>query len=101
MSISMTNPVSRGWGEDAFNIEDFGETWEDKKMRRVDMETIILCAIIAIAGAFGVLAGGAAFLGVRFQDLNSVWLTGGGCTLGGLLWGILLIFNSNMVSKRG
>lgn len=70
-------------------------------MRRVDMETVILCAIIAIVGVIGVLAGGAAFAGVRFQDLDAVWLTGAGCTLGGVLWGILLIFNSNMVSKRG
>ncbi|MCI5874939.1 MAG: hypothetical protein PUJ55_02585 [Clostridiales bacterium] len=70
-------------------------------MKRIDMETILLCAIMAVAGAFGMIAGGAAFAGVRFQECNAVLLAGGGCGLGGILWGILLIFNSNMVSKRG
>ena len=69
-------------------------------MKRIDMETVVLCAIIAIVGVIGVLAGGAAFAGVRFQDLDAVWLTGSGCTLAGVLWGILLMFNANMVSKN-
>lgn len=69
-------------------------------MKTVDMETILLCAIIAVAGAFGALAGAAAFIGIRFQECNAVALTGIGCTLGGILWGILLILNRNMVSKR-
>lgn len=70
-------------------------------MERFDMETILLCAIMAVVGAFGIVAGGAAFAGVRFQECNAVLLAGGGCTLGGILWGILLIFNSNTVAKKG
>lgn len=70
-------------------------------MKRVDIETILLCAIMAVAGAFGIVAGGAAFAGVRFQECNTALLVGGGCAFWGILWGILLIFNSNMVSKRG
>lgn len=69
-------------------------------MRRIDMETVMLCALIAVIGAFGLVAGGAAFAGISFQECNSAVLVGSGCTLGGLFWGILLIFNSNRVSKR-
>lgn len=70
-------------------------------MKTVDMETVLLCALIAAAGAFGMIAGAAAFVGIRFQECNAAVLVGTGCTLGGVLWGILLIFNRNMVSKRG
>lgn len=69
-------------------------------MRRIDMETVVLCALIAVIGAFGLVAGVAAFAGIRFQECNSGILAGSGCTLGGVLWGILLIINSNRVSKR-
>lgn len=69
-------------------------------MRRIDIETVMLCALAAIIGAFGVVAGIAAFAGIRFQECNSAVLAGSGCTLGGIIWGILLIFNSNHLSKR-
>lgn len=68
-------------------------------MKTVDMETILLCAVIAVAGALGMMAGAAAFLGIRFQECNAAVLTGIGCTLGGIFWGTLLILNRNMVSK--
>lgn len=73
---------------------------EETKMRRVDMETILICALIAVVGAFGIVTGIAAFIGVKFQECNAALLSGGGCMLGGIIWGILLIINSNMVSKR-
>lgn len=69
-------------------------------MNRVDMETVLICALIAVVGAFGAVTGIAAFAGVRFQECNAALVAGGGCTLGGALWGILLIFNRNMVSKQ-
>lgn len=69
-------------------------------MKTVDMETVLLCAIIAVAGAVGMLAGTAAFIGIRFRECDAAVLTGAGCTLGGILWGVLLIVNRNMVSKR-
>lgn len=74
---------------------------EDGTMRRIDIETILLCALIAVVGVFGIMTGAAAFAGVRFAECNGALLAGGGCTLGGLIWGILLIFNRNMVSKEG
>lgn len=70
-------------------------------MKAVDMETIILCAVMAVAGTFGILAGAAAFAGIRFQEYNAAVLAGIGCGIWGILWGVLLIFNSNKVSKRG
>ena len=70
-------------------------------MKRINMEVILLCAVMAAAGAFGIIAGGAAFAGVRFQECNETLLAGCGSAVWGLLWGILLIFNSNLVSKRG
>ena len=73
---------------------------EEMKMKRIDIETILLCAVMAMAGAFGIVAGGAAFAGVRFQECNAALLAGGGCAIWGILWGVLLIFNSHMVSKR-
>lgn len=69
-------------------------------MNRVDMETVLICALIAVVGAFGAVTGIVAFAGVRFQECNAALVAGGGCTLGGVLWGILLIFNRNMVSKQ-
>ncbi len=77
------------------------EKQEEKKMRRLDMETVVLCALIAVVGAFGIMAGAAAFMGIRFRECNAAALTGIGCTLGGILWGSLLIFNRNIVSKEG
>lgn len=68
-------------------------------MKNIDMETILLCALIAVVGALGIMAGAAAFAGVRFSECSGALLAGGGCALGGLFWGILLIFNRNMVSK--
>lgn len=69
-------------------------------MRTLDMETILLCAIAAAAGAFGIVAGAAAFAGVRFQECNGEMLAGIGGMIWGILWGILLICNSNMLSKK-
>lgn len=74
---------------------------EKKKMRRVVMETVALCALIAVIGAFGMLSGAAAFIGIRFQECNAAVLTGIGCTLGGILWGSLLILNRHNMSNEG
>lgn len=69
-------------------------------MRTYDIETIIICAVAAIAGSLGMIAGGAAFAGVRFSECNPVLLTGTCCTLGGVLWGILLILNCKNLQKH-
>lgn len=61
----------------------------------IDMETIMICAVMAVTGAFGIVAGGAAFLGIRFRECNTAVLTGICCSLSGILWGVLLIVNSN------
>ena len=63
---------------------------EDNKMKTVDMELILLCALIAAIGAFG----------LQFQECNAVLLTGIVCGLWGILWGSLLIQNRNLMSKN-
>lgn len=70
-------------------------------MKTVDMEMIVVCAVMAAAGALGILAGIAAFAGIRFQECSTALLIGTGGILWGVIWGVLLIFNSNKVSKRG
>ncbi len=68
-------------------------------MKRSDAETIIVCAAAAAAGAFGIIVGAAAFLGVRLGEKNTaVWLAAG-LLLGVLLWGILLIYNRKISGK--
>ena len=67
---------------------------EDKKMKTVDMELILLCALIAAIGAFVLLSG------IQFQECNAVLLTGIVCGLWGILWGSLLIQNRNLMSKN-
>lgn len=69
-------------------------------MRRLDAETIMICAVMAIAGAVGLVAGVAAFAGIRFQECDGAVLAGICLVLGGIMWGILLIFNSNHRTKK-
>lgn len=66
-------------------------------MKKVDVETILLCAVMAVAGAVGIVAGLAAFTGINFQECNALLLFSGSSVLGGIIWWILLNFNS----KRG
>ncbi len=73
---------------------------EDKKMKTVDMELILLCALMAVIGAFGLVTGVVLLLGIRFQECNAALLTGAVCGLWGILWGSLLIQNRNLVSKN-
>ena len=69
-------------------------------MRKIDVETIIICAVMAMAGAVGLVAGVAAFIGIQFQECDRSVLTGICLGLVGIFWGILLIFNSNNSTKR-
>lgn len=73
---------------------------EDKKMKTVDMELILLCALIAAIGAFGLVTGVVLLFGIQFQECNAVLLTGIVCGLCGILWGSLLIQNRNLMSKN-
>lgn len=59
-------------------------------MRRMDMETILLSVFMAAVGAFGLIAGLAAFAGVRFSDCDGGMLVCGACTLAAILWGVLI-----------
>ena len=45
---------------------------EDKKMKTVDMELILLCALIAAIGAFGLVTGVVLLFGIQFQECNAV-----------------------------
>lgn len=73
---------------------------EDKKMKTVDMELILLCALIAAIGAFGLVTGVVLLFGIQFQECNAVLLTGIVCGLWGILWGSLLIRSEPDVEKR-
>ena len=64
-------------------------------MKTVDMELILLCALMAAIGAFGLVT-----FGIQFQECNAALLTGIVCGLWGILWGSLLIQNRNLVSKN-
>ena len=73
---------------------------EDKKMKTVDMELILLCARMAASGAFGLVTGVVLLFGIQCQECNAALLTGIVCGLWGILWGSLLIQNRNLVSKN-
>lgn len=72
-----------------------------KEMRTIDMQVVLLCAVMAVAATFGFMTGAAAFLDVRLQECDPAAVVGIGCTVGGLLWGILLIANCRKISKDG
>ena len=69
-------------------------------MKTVDMELILLCALMAAIGAFGLVTGVVLLFGIQFQECNAALLTGIVCGLWGILWGSLLIQNRNLVSKN-
>lgn len=72
----------------------------NKTMKVFDMETIVICAVMAVIGTFGLVAGGAAFAGIRFQECNRAALAGLIFGLSGLLWGILLISAGRQRTKN-
>ena len=47
---------------------------EDKKMKTVDMELILLCALMAAIGAFGLVTGVVLLFGIQFQECNAALL---------------------------
>ena len=69
-------------------------------MRRLDMGTVIICAVMAMVGTIGTVVGTAAFFGIQFQKYDSRVLVGICGVLGIVIWGILLIFISNTSVRR-
>ena len=59
------------WGTVSGRLEK-----EDKKMKTVDMELILLCALMAAIGAFGLVTGVVLLFGIQFQECNAALLTG-------------------------
>ncbi len=70
-------------------------------MKTLDVEMVLICAVTAVFEALGLVAGAAAFVGIRFQECDAAALTAICFGLGGLFWVVLLIFNSSKRSKRG
>lgn len=62
-------------------------------MRAIDKEMILICAMMAIVGALGIVAVVLVFAGRTIESCNAAVLAGAFCGLSGLLWGILLVFN--------
>lgn len=72
---------------------------EEIAVKTIDVQSIILCAVIAAVGTFGILAGAAAFLGISLHDYRTaVSAIGGLCGIG--LWGVLLAVNWKTVVKQ-
>ena len=72
-----------------------------KTRNAIDMELVLLCALMAVVATFGLITGVAALLDVRLQECDAAVVVGIGCTLSGLFWGILLIANCHKVSRKG
>ncbi len=66
-------------------------------MGKIDMETVMVCALMAMAAAFGMVVGAAAFMGIDLGTANLAAWMGSGCGLGGILWGILLVYNHDYI----
>lgn len=62
-------------------------------MRVIDKEMVWVCAVVAVIGALGIVAFGLVFLGKTIEMCNTTVLAATYCSLCGVLWGLLLIFN--------
>lgn len=65
----------------------------EKNAKTIDKETIFICALMAIAGALGIVVGILAFLGWTIENCDGALLASFIFGVSGILWGILLIFN--------
>lgn len=62
-------------------------------MKSIDKELVGLCALIALIAALGVIAVVLVFTGMRVEACSPTVLATAYCSLSGLFWGTLLIFN--------
>ena len=67
-------------------MEEFG-------MKSVDNELVGLCGLIALVAALGVVAVVLVFTGMRIETCSHTVLAASYCSLSGIFWGTLLIFN--------
>lgn len=61
--------------------------------RRIDREMIIVCAVVAILSAIGIIFAVVLFLGWDVTECNSTMLVSLFSVLTGSIWGILLCRN--------
>lgn len=66
---------------------------EKKRMKVMDKELILICALMAVVGALGIVALILVFFGRTIDACNPTILAASYCGLCGILWGVLLIFN--------
>lgn len=62
-------------------------------MKIIDKEMILICAMMAIVGALGIVASVLVFAGKTIETCNTTILAASFCGLSGLIWGVLLIYN--------
>lgn len=62
-------------------------------MKTIDKEMIGICGLIALIAALGVVSGVLVFTGTTIETCNHTFLAASYCSLSGIIWGILLIFN--------
>ena len=64
-----------------------------KDKKRIDREMVIVCAVVAMLAALGIVFGVIVFFGWDLQECNSTLLVSGFSVLTGSIWGILLCRN--------
>ena len=68
---------------------------EGRVKKTIDAEKMLVCAAGAFITAFGVIAGGLAFIGVPFTRSNAGLLVVGTGILWGLFWAFFLLFGQS------
>lgn len=69
-------------------------------MKIIDMETILICGLMALVASLGIVMGIVVFMGVAISECSPAILSGSYFATSGLLWGILLLSNLKYFEKN-